>query len=68
MARHFAEQHFSNHDLLSYDILEQVLPSPRGGNRVLMLRRLECHYILNLDTMGAFGFNAEEELKINLGD
>ena len=62
------EEHFNRRDLLQYYILDQVLPSPRGNNRELLLRRLECRYILNLNAKGEGGWNTEEELKVHLGE
>lgn len=50
VARHFNKENHRNRDLLSYYCIDHVPVNPRGGDRILRLRRLESRYIIDLQT------------------
>ena len=66
VARHFALLHNSDPAQLKYFILDRVERMPRGGDRLLALRKLESKYIIGLNTKAPAGLNIDEELVVHL--
>ena len=66
VARHYAKFHGSDDALLRFLILDRVPVNPRGGDRLLELRKLESKTIIGLGTKHPQGLNIDEELYIHL--
>lgn len=66
IARHFQKYHRSDNAGLKYFVIDQILPTARGGNRELALRVKESKWILELETKFPGGHNLDEELATHL--
>ena len=66
VAKHTWEQHNSGLENLTYSGIKHVHASLRGGDRELLLRRLESRFIINMGTEMPFGLNTDAELHVHL--